>query len=430
MDYALKVILWGLGRHGKSIVDILGCENVIAIIESDPQKLAQKTYLEIPIIDFATYRIDYSKYYIAISPSKYTDIEDTLRQYGVIKFFTINRCKVKKAVFLELMYDNFITQNEIDPKKQIYVCGKDLSAIYIYLHLREKKIAVKFANIFNEHCDLLDELMNDGIIDGYVSKIPDSSDNYIIATENGENSFKCTNCGVLDYNGLNTNAYGRWKDDLRKFKNCHYGKRLFIIATGPSLRVDDVEKLKDNSELTMSVNYIYHLFELTDWRPDYYVISDGIMMREYEKENVDFDKNSKVNKFFSDSYLKFWDKSANDTYHGYSMEYNYDQICFSADCSEVVYSGGTVIYVCLQLAVYMGFKEIYLLGCDFDYSSVGHFYAENKHPVDFDYELVRRAYLIAQKYALEHGVKIYNATRGGKLEIFERRDFDELFTTH
>lgn len=430
MDCALKVIVWGLGRHGKSIVDILGCENIIAIIESDQEKLAQETYLGIPIIDFDTYRNSYSKYYIVISPMKYTDIENKLKQYNVSRFFTFNRCKVKKAVLLELINDSFVTQNEIDTEKQIYVCGKDFSAIYIYLYLREKGITVRYADIFSERGDLLDELVNDRIIDDYVVNIPDVSDTYVIATEKETNSFKYSKCGILDYNELNRNAYARWKEDLRKFKNYHNGDRVFIIATGPSLKADDVEKLRDNCEITMSANYIYRLFEQTDWRPDYYVISDGVMMREYERDNVDLERNGIVNKFFSDSYLKFWDKPVNDTYHGYSMEYNYDKIRFSTDCSEVVYSGGTVIYVCLQLAVYMGFKEIYLLGCDFDYSSVGHFYAEQKHTVDFDYELVRRAYLTAQKYALEHGVKIYNATRGGKLDIFERRDFDELFATH
>jgi len=40
---------------------------------------------------------------------------------------------------------------------------------------------------------------------------------------------------------------------------------------------------------------------------------------------------------------------------------------------------------------------------------------------------VERAYKTAKKYADRHGVKIYNATRGGNLEVFERVDFDTLF---
>ncbi len=37
------------------------------------------------------------------------------------------------------------------------------------------------------------------------------------------------------------------------------------------------------------------------------------------------------------------------------------------------------------------------------------------------------AYTEAKRYADTHGIKIYNATRGGKLEVFERVDFDSLF---
>ena len=37
------------------------------------------------------------------------------------------------------------------------------------------------------------------------------------------------------------------------------------------------------------------------------------------------------------------------------------------------------------------------------------------------------AYECARKYADMHGIKIYNATRGGNLNVFERVCFDSLF---
>ena len=42
---------------------------------------------------------------------------------------------------------------------------------------------------------------------------------------------------------------------------------------------------------------------------------------------------------------------------------------FSDNAFEVVYSGYTITYSLIQLAVYMGFKEIYLIGVDCNYSS-------------------------------------------------------------
>src|SRR5690606_27532829 len=40
---------------------------------------------------------------------------------------------------------------------------------------------------------------------------------------------------------------------------------------------------------------------------------------------------------------------------------------FSADCSEKIFCGQSVTIVNLQLAYYLGIKEIYLIGMDFNY---------------------------------------------------------------
>ena len=40
--------------------------------------------------------------------------------------------------------------------------------------------------------------------------------------------------------------------------------------------------------------------------------------------------------------------------------------------------------------------------------------------------LTNQAYMAAREYVDSHGITIYNATRGGKLEVFERVDFDKL----
>ena len=37
-----------------------------------------------------------------------------------------------------------------------------------------------------------------------------------------------------------------------------------------------------------------------------------------------------------------------------------------------------------------------------------------------------RSYQIAEEYSRTHGFRIFNATRGGCLEVFERVDFDLL----
>ena len=88
----------------------------------------------------------------------------------------------------------------------------------------------------------------------------------------------------------------------------------------------------------------------------------------------------------------------------------------------------------------MGFKEIYLLGIDHNYSieldENGNLYKNNgvrDHFSDNDKtENVPQtfkstlAYKAAKEYADRNGIKIYNATRGGKLEVFERKTLEEV----
>lgn len=103
-----------------------------------------------------------------------------------------------------------------------------------------------------------------------------------------------------------------------------------------------------------------------------------------------------------------------------------------------VHGEGTSVYSMYQFAAYMGIKEIYLIGMDCSYPSKITIVAQNKLHADFIPELLngiavgsRELIVIdhksAKRYAEEHDIKIYNATRGGELEIFERVDFDNLF---
>ena len=78
----------------------------------------------------------------------------------------------------------------------------------------------------------------------------------------------------------------------------------------------------------------------------------------------------------------------------------------------------------------MGFKEIYLLGCDCSYpkGSKSHVVESgfvDKNAVSNPIRM-RVGYKCAKDYADSHGIKIYNATRGGELETFERIDLDEV----
>lgn len=226
---------------------------------------------------------------------------------------------------------------------------------------------------------------------------------------------------------------------LKKYNNIHRGERCFIVATGPSLTIADLDRLKD--ECTFSMNSIYVSYEKTTWRPDYYVIQDPFV---YEKiysqlQSSDYDAmfvgtfaadrfpllaGNNVNVFPLDL---LWQQFPNMPYH----------TKFSSNIYSRVYSGYNVAYSALQIAVYMGFSEIYLLGADCDYLQDKKYFAEDKNRGEERYftkkfyasntDKFLCAYEVAKQYAEQNNIKIYNATRGGKLEVFPRVDFDTLF---
>ena len=111
---------------------------------------------------------------------------------------------------------------------------------------------------------------------------------------------------------------------------------------------------------------------------------------------------------------------------------NFYQQDISEDVSKYFAQTFSVTTTCIEFAIYMGCKEIYLLGVDNNYNmkpgANNHFYSSRegfKGVVHYaDNQL--KSYELYKTFAEKHGCKIVNATRGGKLEVFERRNLDEV----
>lgn len=228
---------------------------------------------------------------------------------------------------------------------------------------------------------------------------------------------------------------------LKSFKDKYKDQRCFIIGNGPSLSIDDLNKLK--SEKTFAFNRIYYIFDKTDWRPSFYFTEDIKIIQ----NSLDDINSLDLPYVFSPDIINF-DYNMNiknATYFKQVMETFKDTIPkFSENFFERSYWGGTVAYTAMQMAVYMGFKEIYLIGVDHNFrvsqdsngnvivdNTVKDYFCDNYNSDKDELYIPNldnstKAYIAARKYCDEHDVKIYNATRGGKLEIFERKDLDSV----
>lgn len=233
------------------------------------------------------------------------------------------------------------------------------------------------------------------------------------------------------------------EERLRSLKGRYEGKRIFIVCNGPSLKPEDLERIYENGDYSFGCNRVHFIFPKTHWRPTFYTMMDIGPLK--ERHDLMRDIEAKQTFYRMDTYTTIRDLNRDVTLlNTLDTPDLLEHPKFSEDCSKIIYFIETTTYCMLQLAAYMGFKEMYIIGCDNNYSvnvlkdgtrvqTGAHSYFEGFGDKHDDQTAVSRiwafniAYETARKYADTHGIKIMNATRGGYLEAFERVDFDSLF---
>lgn len=229
---------------------------------------------------------------------------------------------------------------------------------------------------------------------------------------------------------------------LKPLKDIHSGKRCFIIGNGPSLRAEDLTKIQENGDISFAFNRVFHIFPETSWRPTYYISQDEKILAGSVNE-VNAIKAQR--KFIPIEMDWYYDIHLEGVTPFHIVTEESDEIGFSEDVARYVANSKTVVYTAIQFAVYMGIREIYLIGVDHHFhisqndkgeivvDPTAKDYFSDAYNQDKDHLYIPNTdkstltFISARKYADAHGIKIYNATRGGKLEVFPRVDFDTLF---
>lgn len=230
---------------------------------------------------------------------------------------------------------------------------------------------------------------------------------------------------------------------LNEYKNKYHGKRCFIVCTGPSLRIEDLEKLHANGEYSFACNKINRIFDKTQWRPNFYCIMDETYEHTFLRTMNDVDAGIhfySIDSFFTTRRVKHkvaW-------LHTKRGPFFLDHPVFSEDCSKEIYDIATVTYSMLQLAYFMGFSSAIIIGCDNSYSAeitrdgkiiyhgTKNYFCDSEAPTIAMAKPVpvwelNAVYDCAAEFIKTHNYDIVNATRGGHLETFKRIQFDTLF---
>ncbi|MBA7542987.1 hypothetical protein ES705_35312 [subsurface metagenome] len=225
---------------------------------------------------------------------------------------------------------------------------------------------------------------------------------------------------------------------LEKFRDKHAGQRCFVMGNGPSLSRMDLSVLKD--EITFGMNRIYLLFDEMPFIPTYYTCVNDLVLEQF----ADDIQALPMPKFLNWTCRDHFNSDDINTIF-IRLRYSIRDL-FVGDPAHSLCGGGTVTYAALQLAYYMGFKEVVLIGVDHSFKEKGR---PNKtevrisevdeshcHPNYFPKgikwqlpDLLRSelAYAIARKAFEKDGRVIRDATVEGQLDVFEKVDFTSLF---
>jgi len=233
--------------------------------------------------------------------------------------------------------------------------------------------------------------------------------------------------------------------DISDLKNQYLGQRGFIVANGPSSTMDILDRLAQTEWATFGMNRVGWIYPKTAWRPKFYIgmttaigdprhrseILDAIILAEtaicrsnyYEKDLIGMDDNV---------VYVHCSNTEDMSYLAATNEF------WSDDIAERVSIFGVMAFPTMQVAAYLGFNPIYLIGCDGDYKppsdGIDHSHLDpgyrpfDAYP-DYDYAELNRALLraheISQVAADRLGIEIINLSPISVIKSHKFMSFDE-----
>jgi len=213
----------------------------------------------------------------------------------------------------------------------------------------------------------------------------------------------------------------------------------FILACGPSIRHVDLDFVYKHT--TFTVNCFHQGAE--GYESNYHLFFDPLFQQEGESYVVDFHK-----KYPNTKIIMKYDRKVTKKIN---PEYYYIDGCLVDDgkihynMTKKMTGSINVVPVAIECAIYMGFKKIYLLGCDFSmYTRIKnqHFYdtslnehntidVRNNIELNNVGNLIRCAFVHKQHYEINElanslGVKILNATDESLIDAYDSIAYNKL----
>jgi hypothetical protein len=224
----------------------------------------------------------------------------------------------------------------------------------------------------------------------------------------------------------------KYASRLRQFKNKHLGEDCFILGNGPSLGKMDLEPLA--AFHTFGQNKIFLIFEKVDLNLSYLVsVNEHVIQQSKEQ----------FEQMYCPTFLSYTASKGVITLRPHIHPLHTLNIwSFYEDISQPICEGNTVTFVSLQIAYYMGFKRVFLIGVDHSFKQSGQSHevqiyqgedVNHFHPEYFKGQSWQLAdvygsevsYHLANYFYQKENRQILDATVGGKLEVFPKIGYED-----
>ncbi|MQX36427.1 FkbM family methyltransferase [Roseospira navarrensis] len=229
----------------------------------------------------------------------------------------------------------------------------------------------------------------------------------------------------------------------------HQGGRVFVLGNGPSLGRIDLDALA--GQVTIGVNGLFLAFPKTRFRPTYYLVEDHLVAEDRAAALNTLPAG--ITRLFPLTLAYCLDEGPDVLWFDHRPRPGWpDRFDVSLDALARTYAGCTVAFTAIQLAVFLGAREIVLLGIDLDYAlpadvqrtggdqgpgvldmasdDPNHFhpdyFGKGNRWHDPQVENMACAFATARDVLGGMGVRLVNATPGGRLNLVPRIPLDRV----
>lgn len=260
----------------------------------------------------------------------------------------------------------------------------------------------------------------------------------------------CVACILYDFIAtLKYYLYDQFKYKRMLKKNLalldkHKGERCVIVLNGPSIQSLDLSRIEKEVVICSNLFYLSDRFDVV--KPNYYCVCDSDFFKGELLNNVkEVIRESRDVKFVFNKCARdiLTEQEQRECYFVYGMHMPH-LLNVRGNLASMSSSFTNVALFCIIVAIYMGFKEIYIAGLDFAPGPVKHCYgnvaAHNRQNSIYTssnmldictyywcYYLAHLQSGLVAKMAKEKGVNIYNLNKDSSIRAFSFADYNDCF---